>query len=201
MIKRRAILFVLVFLLTILPVAAQRGKTAEIRRIDAYVKTLEAMIKKAKAPHLIFADTSDYNDDGQSTWQKFGSEKALEKFRTETRETYAIAFNWLQRGKLVRSNFTLFSPSGDWAQYDYHYFRADGTLAKLESELRTFYGDMIVQRNFYFARNGKLLRQTTNYRDLRTNKPVKKPKDGDFQNTEVTIYKTVRKLPFARLIK
>ena len=198
--KKRALFFFLSFALLFLPIRAQTNKNAEIKRINNYVKTLERFIKNRK-PHLIFADTSDYNADEEPKWQKFASEKALEKFREEQRETYTVAYNWLQKGKLVQSNFTLFSPSGDWTQYDFHYFRADGTLAKIASELRTFYGDMIVLRDFYFDRKGKLLRQTTRYRDLNTKKPVKKPADGAYQNTDVTVYKTARRLPFARLVK
>jgi len=199
LIKTRALFFVLTLALFFLPISAQINKNAEIKRINAYVKTIDSFVGKKK-PHLIYADTSDYNEGSKPKWRKFASVKALEKFR-ESSETYTIAYNWRKSGKLVQSNFTLFSPSGDWTQYDFHYFRADGTIAKIASELRTFMGDMIVLRDFYFDRKGKLLRQTARYRDLNTNKPVKKPKAGDFQTTDVTIYKTVRRLPFARLIK
>jgi len=200
-VKKHVLFFSAILAFSILPVFGQTNKTAEIRRIDAYVKTLDAFVKKNPRPHLIAADTSDYNEDAKPQWRRFASEKALENFREETRETYAVAYNWRQRGKLVRSNFTLFSPSGDWAQYDYYYFRADGTLAKIASELRTFYGDLIVVRDFYFDGKGRLLRRTVRYRDLNTGKPVKKPAAGDFQTTDVEIYKTVRRLPFAKLFK
>ena len=148
---------------------------------------------------MIFADISDYNDNSKPKWRKFASEKALEKFR-ETTEAYTIAYNWRKNGKIVQSNFTLFSPSGDWAQYDFHYFRANGRIAKIASELRTFIGDLIVLRDLYFNEKGKLIRQTIRYRDLSTEKPVNKPKDQDL-NTDVKIYKTVRRLPFAKLVK
>jgi hypothetical protein len=195
--KKRILFCFVIFALAILPVSAQKRRTAEIKRIDAYVKTLDAFVKN-RPPHLIYADTSDYEAASSPKWQKFASEKALEKFREQT-ETYTVAYNWRKNGKLVQSNFTLFSPSGDWSQYDFHYFRADGSVAKIASELRTFYGDLIVQRDFYFDGKGKLIRQTTRYRDLNTNKPVKKPKDS-FSGSEVKIYKTVRRLPFAKLI-
>jgi len=198
--KNRVLFCFLSFALLFLPVGAQTSKNAEIKRINAYVKTLDALVKRNKRPRLIFADTSDYNEGSPPKWQKFASEKSLEKFRDKT-ETYTVAYNWLRRGKIVQSNFTLFSPSGDWAQYDFYYFRENGTIAKIASELRTFYGDLIVLRDFYFDGKGRLLRQTIRYRDLNTKKPVKKPNDGDFQTTDVTIYKTVRRLPFARLIK
>ena len=198
--KRGVLIFLFVFLaFSVLPISAQTNKKAEIKRIENYVKSVEAFIKRYKSPHLIFADISDYNDDSKSKWRKFASEKALEKFR-ETTEAYTIAYNWRKNGKIVQSIFTLFSPSGDWAQYDFHYFRANGTIAKIASELRTFIGDLIVLRDLYFNEKGKLIRQTIRYRDLRTKKPINKPKDQDF-NTDVTIYKTVRRLPFAKLVR
>ena len=198
--KRGVLIFLFVFLaFSVLPISAQTNKKAEIKRIENYVKSVEAFIKRYKRPHLIFADISDYNDDSKSKWRKFASEKALEKFR-ETTEAYTIAYNWRKNGKIVQSIFTLFSPSGDWAQYDFHYFRANGTIAKIASELRTFIGDLIVLRDLYFNEKGKLIRQTIRYRDLRTKKPINKPKDQDF-NTDVTIYKTVRRLPFAKLVR
>ncbi len=198
--KRGALIFFFVFLaFSALPISAQTSKKAEIKRIETYAKSLETFIRRYKEPHLIFADISDYNDDSKDKWRKFASEKALEKFR-ERNETYTIAYNWRKNGKIVQSNFTLFSPSGDWAQYDFYYFRANGTLAKIASELRTFIGDLIVLRDLYFNENGKLIRQKTRYRDLRSKKPVRKPKDQDYK-TDVEIYKTVRRLPFAKLVK
>jgi hypothetical protein len=202
--KKRAFLFFLSLVLLILPVAAQTRKNTEIKRIDAYVKTIDAFVKRNKRPHLIFADTSDYEAGSKPKWQKFASEKSLEKFR-EQAETYTIAYNWWQKGKIVKSNFTLFSPSGDWAQYVYHDFRADGTLAHVESEMRTFNGDLIIIQDFYFDRRGRLLKKTIKYRDLQTQKPIKPTKEfladyGDFSD-DVKYYKKTSRLPFARLLK
>jgi hypothetical protein len=212
--KRRAVLFVLICLLAILPVAAQKSKPplsaikarlSEIRRIDAYVKTLDALVKKTPAPHLIFADTSEYEDGKPPQWQRFADQKALEKFREETRETYTIAFNWRQRGRIVRSNFTLFSPSGDWTQYMFHNFRADGSLAHAQTEMRTFNGDLIVIWDFYHDRRGKLLKKTVKYRDLTSNKPIKPTKEFLTNNADwlddAEYYKKTSLLPFANLLK
>jgi hypothetical protein len=202
--KKRALLCFVIFALAILPIQAQTNKNAEIKRIDSYVKTLDAFVKNRK-PHLIFADTSDYEAESKPQWQKFASEKALEKFREEQRETYAIAFNWRQKGKIVKTNFTLFSPSGDWTQYVFHNFRPDGSLAHAQSEMRTFNGDLIIIQDFYFDRRGRLLKKSVKYRDLQTQKPIKPTKEfletrGNFSN-DVEYYKKVSKLPFVNLLK
>jgi hypothetical protein len=97
--KKRALFFSLIFAFSFLPAGAQANKNAEVKRIDAYVKTLDAFVKRNKKPQLIFADTSDYNEGSRPKWQKFASEKALEKFREKT-ETYTIARRFARDGRI-----------------------------------------------------------------------------------------------------
>lgn len=190
----------LIFAFQCIEITAQTSSKIEIRDIDRYCKSVDKFLKRSKSPHLVFADVSQNQ---KARWRKFKSEKALEKFR-ENVETYTISYNWLKNRNIVRSNFTLFSGSGDWAQYVYHYFRADGSLAKAESELRTFHGDLIVLQKFYFDRKGKLLKKTLNYFNLENKKPVK-PNDefldahADFLK-EVDYFKKTSRLPFAHLL-
>ena len=178
--------------------SAQANKKAEIKRIDAYCKTLDSFVKKYKSPHVVFVDVSDYNQN-KPRWRKYNSEKEFEKAR-ETVESYNIAYVWRKNGKIVMVNFTFSSPSGDWAHYVYHYFREDGTLAKVEAQLNTFYGKMTVLRDFYFNRQENLLGKTTKHLDLETQKPVK-PKERDFYDNEVKIFKKTSKLPFVSLVR
>lgn len=192
----------LVLAILTLQVAAASAQSlkAQVKSIDAYCKTIDALAKKTKK--IVVADTSDYMDENaKPKWQKFASEKALEKFREDT-ETYSIAFNWLKNGKIVLSNFTNFSPSGDWTKYTNHYFRQDGTLAKAAIDYRTFQGDIIVLRSIYFDANGKELTTTTKYKDLNTQK-TKTPEAGSFNPgslNESDHYLTTEKLPFRDLI-
>jgi hypothetical protein len=202
--KKSGLLIIILLVSALQNVSFAQSNTAEIKKIKAYCKTIDAFVKRNKSPQLIFADISDYNDDSKAKWRKFASEKALEKFREKT-ETYTIAYNWRKNGKLIHSNFTLFSPSGDWTQYVYHYFRPDGTLAKVESDMRTFYGDMIVLQTIYFDSKGKLLSKTTQYKDLTTHKPKKPSKDflSDFSQLKSgeDYFKKTSKLPFASLLR
>jgi hypothetical protein len=171
---------------------------AQVKTIDTYSRSVEKLYGK-KTPDLVFADVKDYNDEGPEKWQKFDSAKALEKFR-ETNESYSIAYNWTKKGQIVMTAFTLFSPSGDWVQYDTYFFRENGKLAKIISEIRTFMGDVIIDRNFYFDATGKQTSMTKKYRDLRTKKYIKKPSDSTFDSDDIDVYKTVKDLPFAKLM-
>ena len=178
---------------------AQARKSAEVKRIDAYCKTVDAIRKKHKKPDLIFADTAGMNEDKEK-WRAFASEKALDKFR-EKSETYSIAYNWQSGSRVIASNFTLFSGSGDWVKYNNHCFREDGTLAVLESDYRTFNGDFMVVRRRYFDRSGKLISKSAKFLDLQT----RKPKDassgvmGDDAD-EVDYYARTSKLPFVHFL-
>jgi hypothetical protein len=190
---KKSVFFSVLFSLLAFPAALVFAQTAAaVKRLDAESRRIDAFAKKNRRAALVFADVSPTE---KPEWRRFASEAALEKFR-ETTETYTIALVWRRQARVVNAVFTLFSESGDWARYDSHYFRADGSVAKVSSELRTFYGDLIILRDFYFDRRGRLLKKTVRYRDLNTKKPVKKPA-GDYYDNEIAIYKTTKKLPFA----
>ena len=147
----------------------------------------------------MFADTASQTS-ARSKWRQFASEKALDAFRAKS-ETYEIAYCWKQSGSIVEVSTTLFSGSGDWVNYVYHYFRPDGSLAKVESDFRTFYGDLIVEQEVYYNAGGKQLKKAVRYRDLKTRKFKKvDPKSDPVSLSKFDTYKTVKKLPFAHLL-
>jgi hypothetical protein len=159
-----------------------------------YVKTVNDFAEKQGGPQLIIADVSDYNEDSKPVWKKYASEEALEKAR-EDEESYTIAYIWFQEDVPVAVNFTYSSPSGDWALYVEYVFRADGSAAGIRRELRTFQGNIIVTNISFLDEKGKVLKETTEFSDLETQKPVTPTKD--YADIDVELYKSVKKLPFA----
>jgi hypothetical protein len=197
--KLLLICFVLICPVFIFAQADKAAATAEVKNIDAYTKKIDAFVKRNKAPQLVFADTASQTST-RSRWRRFASEKALDTFRAKS-ETYEIAYCWKQTGNIVEVSTTLFSGSGDWVNYVYHYFRADGSLAKVESDFRSFYGDLIVEQEVYYGANGKQLKKNVHYRDLKTRKFKKvDPKSDPISLSKFDTYKTVKKLPFAHLL-
>ena len=176
---------------------AQKPATTDVRQIDSYVKSIDRIVHRRKEPDMVFADTGDYDGD-RPDWKRFASIKELDKSRDE-KETYSVAYNWREKGKLAAANFTYFSPSGDWSQYVEHYFRPNGSLAFVRAELRTFEGDCAIKQKYYFDRKGRRLKRTVSYFDLNTNKP-KKPCVGA-DALKFDYYTSVGKLPFASLLK
>ena len=179
---------------------AQTKSSTELRRIAVLAKSIDRTIKQSKK--LVVADTSNV-DKNKPKWQLFESEKALETFREQKSETYTIAYSWKHSGQVIASNFTLFSPSGDWTKYIFHYFRRDGSVALVRSELRTFYGEFIVKDDRYFDKRGRLIKRTRGYFDLTTAKP-KRP-TNEMREDEpgfyrVDYFKKSADLPFAKLL-
>jgi hypothetical protein len=167
-----------------------------IAAIEAYAGQLEAHAKRNAARGRIFADTANYTDGSAPRWREFKSKRALERA-----EAYSVATVWTRgAGDALVADFSLSSPSGDWAQYANYYYSADGTLAKLHSELRTFMGDLIVIRDRFYDHTGKLLQEKTRYLDLNTRKP-KKVEAGGFQDIPLEPYAKTTELPFYSLLK
>lgn len=179
--------------------AAAQSAASQVKSINTFCKQIDAVQKRRKAPELVYANTADINSP-KARWRKFTSERALDKFR-ENNETYDIAYNWRSGGRLIASNFTRSSPSGDWVNYVNHCFRADGTVARVETGYRTFLGDFKVVRKRYFNASGRQISSSIKYLDLQSGKPKDKGDGvmGDKESGEA-YYKSVKKLPFARLL-
>lgn len=176
-----------------------QNTTSQVKSINAYCKQIDVVQRRRKTPELVYANTADINS-SKAKWRKFVSEKALDKFR-EGSETYDIAYNWRKGRRLIATNFTHFSPSGDWVKYVNHCFRADGTLARVETDYRTFNGDFKVVRHRYFDGKGRQISSSVKYLDLTTDKA--KDHSGGVMGDdphEIDYYKRVKKLPFARLL-
>jgi hypothetical protein len=178
--------------------AASRGSQnpSGVAAIEAYARELDAYARRNARRGRLFADTANYEDGSAPRWQEFRTQRALERA-----ESYSVATVWPQAtNEALVARFVLSSPSGDWAQYATYYYRSDGTLAKLHSELRTFMGDLIVIRDRLYDSGGKLLQEKTRYLDLNTRKP-KKVEAGSFMDVPLEVYAKTNALPFYSLLK
>ena len=104
---------------------------------------------------------------------------------------------WTREGNVVLAFFGFTSDSGDWYHFIKYYFRPDGTLAKIQARLNTFYGNVSVLRDRYYDSNGKLLKSTRRYLDIQTHKPVK---TANFHDEPIPMFRKVSDLPFHKLL-
>ena len=172
------------------PVAVKAQAT--VTAINSYTREIDRYIKTQKQGR-IFAEVLPETEGGPTKWQEFKTEKALEDVNTVT-----TAELWSRENKIVRADFMFTSQSGDWAHFITYYFRDDGSLAKLEGQLNTFYGDVSIVRDQYFNARGKVLHSTKKFLDLQTQKPKKPPRD--FYDNPVTLFRRASSFPFHKLL-
>lgn len=162
--------------------------------INSYAKSIEQFTKRNPKGKRIFGNVAS-EEDTVDKWREFKSDK-----ETEDQTLYENAAVWLKDGKVAVAYLEFTSPSGDWFHFVNYYFRADGTLAKIHEQLNTFYspdGGISVVREKFYGSNGKLLHTSIRYLDLQSKKPRKR---GEFADEPIPVYKTVRALPFAKLL-
>jgi hypothetical protein len=181
-------------------ISKAQSTSSQTLTIDRYVSSLSKL--RRKAPTYVFADVADYEAKAPK-WEKFRSEAALEKHRDGGSEAYTIAYVWAKNGKVVGTNVTHFSPSGDWTEYVYSYYRPDGSLARADVDFRTFYGDLMILQKVYFDAAGKVIKRTKKSMDLMTRKPKKAGADftPDSELMSGDFYRTTAGLPFASMVK
>ena len=174
-------------------VTAQTRKV-QLAEINSYVTDVNQFTKRNTRARRIFADVAPSEAD-KSKWREFKTKRELDKFEGNPDES---AYVWTRAGKVIAAAITFTSQSGDWAHMITYYFREDGSLAKLEAQLNTFYGDVSVIRNQYFDNAGVRISSSERILDLKTQKPVKKP--VDYFDQPVRVFKKVSELPFHKLL-
>jgi hypothetical protein len=121
---------------------------------------------------------------------------------------FDIAQVWPREDGATAISMSLTSGSGDWFHFVEYCFRADGTLARLNSTLNTFNAvdkdpekdtdGASRQRDRYFDASGKQIKVRKRVLDLKTKRPAPTLQVMD---DEEPIYKTAAALPFSALLK
>jgi hypothetical protein len=178
--------------------APDRAAAQSDKNIDSYVARINQFIEQNPKSARIFADVAGYGEN-TNRWREFRDEDEMEKARTR-KNLNTMAYVWTRAGKVNGISFTFTSPSGDWAHLMNYYFRDDGSILKIHAELNSFYGDLSIVRDLYFNKRAVLVKNTRKYVDLKTRKPTKPGKPGEFFDHSIPIYSNVRALPFHKLL-
>ena len=178
------------------------GATAAVRSIDGYTREVDRYVSRHQGECRIFANVAaNKTKEKEDRWREFKTQDARNKADAgdNLNENADVCF---KDGKVAAAHFMFQSPSRDWAHFVLYYFRADGTLAKLESTLNTFYGHVTARREKYFDAHGKLLQQTEHFYKLGTTRKEPKPRGGsdEFIDEPIPIYQKVSDLPFSNLL-
>ena len=187
------LLVLCLLLLFAFPVSAAQTRRAQLVEINSHVAEVDRFMKRNPKARRIFAEVTTESEN-DAKWREFKTKREFDKLD----EWDESAFVWTRSEKVIAAAFTFTSQSGDWAHLVTYYFREDGTLAKIEAQLNTFYGDVSVVRNQYFNNVGVRISNSERILDLKTQKPVKKP--ADYFDQPVTVFKKVSELPFYKLL-
>jgi hypothetical protein len=176
-------------------VSAAQQRSTSVAAISSYTKSIDQFTKRNARKRRIFGIIPG-EEDKPDKWAEFKTVRHAVQANLDD-----SVYVWLKDGQVVAAQFSLTSSSGDWYHYVNYYFRADGTLAKIHAQLNTFAaadGGMSVVRDKFYGSSGKLVHTATRYLDLKSQKPRKR---GDFMDQPIPDYKTVRDLPFLKLLR
>src|SRR5712691_11701587 len=142
-------------------------KAAGFAEVEKYCAEVRARSSK-REPDFVLGRPSS-TEDHKAQWQRYLSSADLEKAVESAQVIYdEQVYVWTEGGSVIAANFTLQDGSGDWTLYPDYCFRKNGTTAEISSELRTFFGMMLVLRNWKFDSNGRLLESKERFLDLDT---------------------------------
>jgi hypothetical protein len=177
--------------------SAPDGRSMQCQLADALCLDFARRARSSPETGRYFGNIASGVRDSADMWKEFPSN--AERFAARTDDNLnevADVWTFPGEGSFVRMVFT--SPSGDWDDYVDYCFRSDGSLSAIDAELRTFYGNMIVNRSWLFDPDGRKTGGPMTYRDLQTKQPTDaKGKEGlGFQNHDVPEYMSTKALPF-----
>lgn len=195
--------------------AAQRGSGTGVatssttsgptEAIDRFCDGLIPMTKQTARRRLfgLFQE----GDIGKGRWVEFKREPDLNA-AVRAEHVFEIAQVWRREDGATAVSMRLTSRSGDWFHFVEYCFRADGTLARLNSTLNTFnavdedpekdVGGASRRRDRYFDASGKQIKVRKRVLDLQTKRPAPTLQVMD---DEEPICETAAALPFSALLK
>ena len=175
------------------PVLA-RTTRVEVQLIDRYCKEVDRYVRAHPSAFVNVRQGSGVNNAGNGKWRRWPKARSAEAV-----DSNGDARLWRRNGKIIFVTFLFQSGSRDWALYVNNYYRPDGTIAKIDSELRTFYGDVSVERDWLYRPDGSLVSFDARCFKLSGHEPAQI--DDNFIDKSVPLYQTVAHLPFQRLLR
>jgi hypothetical protein len=172
----------------------------EVENIEAYVRGVDLLVDGAiegGAPFRVFAQLASRGK--TSGWREFADEDAFdEAVKTEQPGMVVLARVFMRTGSVA----AVYASVGveDGVVWTDHYFRADGSLAKLDTRWRTLGGELQMVRERYYDAAGQLLWSWVEYVDLAAGTPVAKLRPG-LSEPKTDIYLRADRLPYHSLLR
>ena len=169
-------------------VRAQTTCAEQVFEIENYCKKIDRFIKANQKSSRVFVSTSP-NAENPENWREYNTQA---KHPGDDPNTTASV--WLSHGKIVGVSFSSQNESRDQAQNAMYYYREDGTLARISSQLNVLKGEITFIREQFYDRKGLLIRGSTKSCSLKTGRESKIEKR--FSPEPLAVYLTTDRLPF-----
>jgi hypothetical protein len=190
--------------LFLVPTAAEQTPSVDQICEAAWMRA-HASPDKAKIFVSIQTPRAPGENELQGDWRAVATHADLETLVSQTAYSglialYDEAFVWELPGNSLVITMFHASSTGDWAHYVDYCFRANGSLASVESTLATFYaaaGPVRRIRKRRFDARGKQLWVLTRVVDARSGRTMR---DAQFRDQDEEIFATRAALPFSRLL-
>jgi hypothetical protein len=175
-------------------------RPAEVESIDAYVRGIDLLVDSGDEQGGRFRVFAQLAPRGRApAWREFADETALDDTVTsEQPPTVVRARVFLRAGSVAAVYASVAAEDGVvWTD---HYFRADGTLAKLETRWRTLGGELQMARERFFDSAGQVLWSWVEFLDLAAGTPLPRLRPG-LTEPKPDVYLRVDRLPYHGLLK
>lgn len=190
----------LLFLATV-ATAGHAAPPDSLTAIDRFCNQLRPLTKKTRG--RLFALLEDNTHNREGAWREYADLDVLQRLIDE-QKVFDAAIVWMRDDGATAVSWTVNTPSGDWLQFVDMCYRVDGTLARSSATYNTFEVDddkskgASRKRTRYFDAAGHRFKTREYVEDLSTKQPAPQLR---FMNIDEQIYKQVRDLPFASLLR
>jgi hypothetical protein len=176
-------------------------RPAEVDNIEAYVRGVDLLVDSAGeqgGQFRVFAQLASPRSKAPG-WREFADEDAVDELvKAEQPAMVVLARVFVRAGSVA----AVYASVGveDGVVWTDHYFRADGSVAKVDMRWRTLGGELQMVRERYFDAAGQLVWSWVEYVDLAAGTPLPKLRPG-LSEPKTEIYLRVDRLPYHGLLK
>ncbi|MFB5651099.1 hypothetical protein ACE5IS_10670 [Leptospira wolffii] len=171
-------------LLLFLSSVAIYSESDEILKIREIYKRAQEFQKSDSSNSIQYVRYWDEDKKSLYNWERFD--------KNSQKETDILSFIRIfsKDGKVSSALMEEATPSGDWACTTEYYFYENSKIAFVYSILSTFYGNVRVEKRYYYNDSFRKIRDLKSIYDLQTNKKLK-DRSNDFMDRKVIVAKDI----------
>ncbi|WP_125250370.1 hypothetical protein [Leptospira wolffii] len=174
-------IFLLLFFLSSVAIYSESDEILKIREI---YKRAQEFQKSDSSNSIQYVRYWDEDKKILSNWERFDKNSQKEN------DILSLIRIFSKDDKVSSVLMEENTPSGDWTCTTEYYFYENGKIAFVHSILSTFYGNVRVEKRFYYNDSFRRIRELKSIYDLQTNRELK-DRSNDFIDRKVIVAKDI----------